>query len=88
MSIYKCEVCGFIHDEKLSGAFNKLDSDWVCPLCKMGKDKFSVKDSGTANLSLASATSKHLSTDIRVPIELDNPSICRDDDICIKCNAV
>lgn len=29
--------------------------------------------------------SKHLSTDIRVAIEKDNPSICRDEDKCIKC---
>lgn len=29
--------------------------------------------------------SKHLSTDIRVPIEADNPSIMRDESLCIKC---
>lgn len=29
--------------------------------------------------------SKHLSADIRVPIEKDNPSICRDEAKCIKC---
>ena len=29
--------------------------------------------------------SKHLSMDIRVPIELDNPSIMRDEALCIKC---
>ena len=28
---------------------------------------------------------KHLSMDIRVPIELDNPSICRKEELCIKC---
>lgn len=28
---------------------------------------------------------KHLSMDIRVPIEQDNPSICRDESKCIKC---
>lgn len=28
---------------------------------------------------------KHLSMDIRVPIEQDNPSICRDESLCIKC---
>ncbi|SHE65485.1 rubrerythrin [Clostridium fallax] len=31
--------------------------------------------------------SKHLSTDIRVAIEKDNPSICRDEDKCIKCSS-
>ena len=29
--------------------------------------------------------SKHLSMDIRVPIEPDNPSICRDEEKCIRC---
>lgn len=29
--------------------------------------------------------SKHLSMDIRVPIELDNPAIMRDEALCIKC---
>ena len=29
--------------------------------------------------------SKHLSKDIRVPIEPDNPAICRDESLCIKC---
>lgn len=29
--------------------------------------------------------SKHLSTNIRVAIEKDNPSICRDEEKCIKC---
>ncbi|WP_455719213.1 [FeFe] hydrogenase, group A [Agathobacter sp.] len=28
---------------------------------------------------------EHLSKSIRVPIELDNPSICRDEELCIKC---
>ena len=27
----------------------------------------------------------HLSLDIRVPIERDNPSICRDEEKCIRC---
>ena len=31
--------------------------------------------------------SKHLSMDIRVPIELDNPSIMRFEEKCIKCCA-
>lgn len=31
--------------------------------------------------------SKHLSMDIRVPIEGDNPSIMRNEDLCIKCGA-
>lgn len=29
--------------------------------------------------------SKHLSTSVRVPIEADNPSIVRNESLCIKC---
>ena len=29
--------------------------------------------------------SKHLFTDIRVPIEPDNPSVMRHEELCIKC---
>ena len=29
--------------------------------------------------------SKHLSTSVRVPIESDNPSIVRNESLCIKC---
>lgn len=29
--------------------------------------------------------SKHLPMEVRVPIERDNPSICRDETKCIKC---
>lgn len=28
---------------------------------------------------------EHLPLSVRVPIELDNPSICRDEEKCIKC---
>ena len=28
---------------------------------------------------------KHMPLSVRVPIELDNPSICRKEDLCIKC---
>ena len=31
--------------------------------------------------------SKHLFSNIRVPIEKDNPSICRDESKCISCGA-
>ena len=31
--------------------------------------------------------SKHLATDIRVAIEKDNLSICRDEEKCIKCGS-
>ena len=31
---------------------------------------------------------KHLSENIRVPIELDNPSIMRNESLCIKCGQI
>ena len=30
---------------------------------------------------------EHMPMSIRVPIEPDNPSICRDEEKCIKCGA-
>ncbi len=85
MNNYKCDICGFIHDESTAGKWNLLPSGWVCPLCKMGKDKFSIMKTGSSEQVTEATSSKHLSANIRVPIELDNPSICRDDDTCIKC---
>ena len=34
MAKYVCNVCGYIYDED-------LPSDWLCPLCSVGKDEFS-----------------------------------------------
>ncbi|MDD6341674.1 MAG: hydrogenase, partial [Eubacteriales bacterium] len=28
---------------------------------------------------------EHLPLSVRVPIESDNPSICREEDLCVKC---
>lgn len=33
---YKCKICGYIYE----GDINKEPDDYVCPLCKQGKDKF------------------------------------------------
>ena len=49
MAKYKCTVCGYIYDPKLgdpdSGVapgtpFEKLPTDWVCPVCGASKDEF------------------------------------------------
>lgn len=38
---YKCKVCGHIYDEaKEKVKFEDLPEDWLCPICKAGKDKF------------------------------------------------
>ena len=48
---YICDVCGWIYDEKLGDPehgipagtkFEDLDDDFVCPLCYVGKESFSV----------------------------------------------
>ena len=51
MKKYICDVCGYIYDPATgdpdSGiepgtAFEDIPDDWVCPLCGVGKDDFSV----------------------------------------------
>ena len=38
---YKCIICGHIYDEtKEQVKFEDLPKDWICPICKVGKDKF------------------------------------------------
>ncbi len=50
MAKYVCNVCGYIYDEDLGDdsqniapgtKFEDLPSDWLCPLCSVGKDEFS-----------------------------------------------
>ncbi len=51
MKKYVCDVCGWIYDPEVGDpdggiepgvAFEDLPDDWVCPLCGVGKDQFSV----------------------------------------------
>jgi len=53
MSKYICNVCGYIYDPETgdpdSGAapgtsFESLPSDWLCPVCGVGKEDFSVTE--------------------------------------------
>lgn len=38
---YRCTVCGYIYDDaKEKIKFEDLPSDWKCPRCGVGKDKF------------------------------------------------
>lgn len=40
---YRCTICGDIYDEEIEGIkFEDLASDWVCPLCGVGKDMFEI----------------------------------------------
>ena len=49
MKKYRCTVCGYIYDPEkgdLAGGippgtpFEKLPSNWICPVCGSPKDKF------------------------------------------------
>ena len=53
MQKYVCDVCGYIYDPEVGDpdngvaagtAFADIPEDWVCPLCGVGKDQFSVTD--------------------------------------------
>ncbi len=48
---YRCTVCGYIYDPEKGDSdsgivpgtpFEDLPTDWVCPVCGVGKDKFEV----------------------------------------------
>ena len=53
MKSYVCLVCGYVYDPavgdedsgiKPGTSFEDLPDDWVCPLCGVGKDQFTVID--------------------------------------------
>lgn len=38
---YQCTICGYIYDDEVETVkFEDLPSDWVCPLCGVGKEMF------------------------------------------------
>ncbi|MCX8030659.1 MAG: rubredoxin [Thermodesulfovibrionales bacterium] len=40
-NVWRCAVCKWLYKEKDQGIpFEKLQSDWKCPVCKAGKDSF------------------------------------------------
>ena len=42
---YICNVCDYVSSEEKQGVkFEDLPEDWVCPLCGVGKEEFSVKE--------------------------------------------
>jgi rubredoxin len=49
MKKYVCTVCGYVYDEavgdpehgiKAGTKFEDIPSDWVCPICGVGKELF------------------------------------------------
>ncbi len=52
MAKYVCDVCSYEYDEEAGipddglapgTKFADLPDDWVCPLCGVGKDEFSLQ---------------------------------------------
>lgn len=52
MKKYVCDVCGYVYAPAVGDpdngiapgtAFEDLPDNWVCPLCGVGKDQFSVE---------------------------------------------
>lgn len=52
MKKYVCDVCGYVYDPAVGDpdngiapgtAFEDLPDNWVCLLCGVGKDQFSVE---------------------------------------------
>lgn len=42
--VWVCKICGYIYDEAKEGkAFADLPADWVCPICKHGKQDFELQ---------------------------------------------
>ena len=50
---YICDVCGYVDDEVVGDPDNGIapgtkwedvDDDFLCPLCGVGKDQFSVEE--------------------------------------------
>ncbi len=45
MAKYECDVCGFVHDEEITGQnWKDLPDDWVCPICDSPKSYFFIID--------------------------------------------
>ena len=51
MKKYICDTCGWVYDTEVGDpeggiaagtAFEDIPEDWVCPLCGVGKEDFSV----------------------------------------------
>lgn len=53
MKKYECDACEYVYDPEKGDpengiepgtAFDDLPEDWVCPVCGLGKDSFSLKE--------------------------------------------
>ena len=47
MATYRCEVCGYVYDEREEGSkWSDLPDDWVCPVCGVPKSSFELVQEG------------------------------------------
>ena len=53
MRKYVCNVCGYVYEPeegdpegeiKPGTPFEELPADWVCPICGVGKEDFSLRE--------------------------------------------
>lgn len=53
MEKYICDVCSYVYDLEVGDpdnsirpgtSFNELPEEWVCPICGVGKEDFSLRE--------------------------------------------
>jgi predicted TIM-barrel fold metal-dependent hydrolase/rubredoxin len=71
MKVYVCDICGYKYDESREKVLWKdLPDDWVCPLCGVGKDKFTLlkdtseTDAADSDTETDSVSDPHVVSDI------------------------
>lgn len=49
MKVYVCDICGYRYDEsKEKVLWENLPDDWLCPLCGVGKDRFTLLEAASS----------------------------------------
>lgn len=71
MRKFKCEMCGYIHDEAENGDFDSLGDDYVCPICGAPKELFNEEENNEKNEPV-STEKEEIVDDV---VELDNLEI-------------
>ena len=41
-NVYRCIVCGHIHEESIEDVWEELPDDFTCPECGVGKEDYEV----------------------------------------------
>lgn len=95
MAKYRCMICGFVYDEEEGfmdagiapgTLWADVPETFTCPWCFQSKSEFElIEEEAKVENTIPFESEKHLSPDIRVPIDIDNPSIMRIEENCVKC---